>query len=279
MPGHGKGGSRVIVDQLPLDEEIVRRRQGAVEWIVFNRPRRRNALTHAMEARLTAIFQEINRDASVRAVVLTGAAGDKPAFMAGADMGDLQAAATPESSMHMEETSEQMLSALEQVRAPTIAAMAGACVGVGALIASACDVRIASASLRFGFPIARTVGNCLSLKNYARLAFVIGPAHTKDLVFDPSLLDGKAAAALGFVKECLPTDAALIERAQSIAENLALLAPRTLWATKESLRRLRDASVPAASDKDLLLSCYLSRDYQEATEAFLARRAPVFTGL
>jgi enoyl-CoA hydratase len=268
----------MIMDHLPPGEEIVRRRHGNVEWIVFNRPRQRNALTHPMEAQLTSIFREINADSAVRAVVLTGAAGDKPAFMAGADMGDLQAAVTPESSMHMEETSEDMLTALEQVRAPTIAAMAGACVGVGALIASACDVRLAAASLRFGFPIARTVGNCLSLKNYARLAAVVGLARTKDLVFDPSLLGGEQAVAVGLARECLPSEAALLERAQAVAEGLAQLAPLTLWATKESLRRLRDAGVPTDPEADLLLSCYLSRDYQEGTDAFLARRAPVFTG-
>jgi enoyl-CoA hydratase len=268
----------MILDDLPGGQEIVRRRAGAVEWIIFNRPQARNAITHAMEARLTTIFRELNSDAGVRAVVLTGAAGSKPAFMAGADMGDLQDAATPESSMRMEETSEQMLMALEQVRAPVVAAMAGACVGQGALIASACDVRIAAASLRFGFPIARTVGNCLSLKNYARLATMIGPARTKELVFDPMLLSGEQAAQAGVVRECLPTEAEMLARAQAIAEGLATLAPLTLWATKESLRRLRDATLPPDAQDDLLLACYLSQDYQEATAAFLAKRTPQFNG-
>mgnify|MGYP003950257927 CR=1 FL=1 len=115
-----------ILDDLPAGREVVRRRRGVVEWIIFNRPAARNAITHAMEAELTAIFGGLNNEASVRAVVLTGAAGTKPAFMAGADMGDLQAATTPESSMHMEETSEAMLMALEAVHAPVIAAMARA---------------------------------------------------------------------------------------------------------------------------------------------------------
>jgi enoyl-CoA hydratase/carnithine racemase len=266
-----------MLDQLPPDEDIVRRRAGAVEWIVFNRPQALNALTHAMEEKLTRIFREMNSVPSVRAVVLTGAPGRKPAFMAGADMGDLQDAVSVDNAMRMEETSEEMLTALEEMRAPVVAAMAGACVGVGALIASACDVRLASASLRFGFPIARTVGNCLSLKNFARLASVLGPARTKDLVFDPTLLGGQQAAAVGAAKECLPSDEALLQRAQVVAENLARLAPMTLWGTKESLRRLRDAAIPTDAD-DLVMACYLSEDYQEATAAFLAKRAPIFTG-
>jgi len=268
----------MILEGLPPGEEIARRRVGAVEWIVFNRPKSRNALTHAMEAQLTAVFRELNDDPAVRAVVLTGAPGSKAAFMAGADMGDLQDAADVESAMRMEETSEAMLTALEQVRAPVIAAMAGACVGVGALIASACDVRLAASSLKFGFPIARTVGNALSLKNYARLSAILGPAQTKDLVFDPALLDGQRAVTVGLARECLPTEGALLERAQSLADALAMLAPLTLWATKESLRRLRDVSLPTAEQTDLLLACYLSHDYQEAISAFMAKRSPNFTG-
>jgi len=267
-----------VLDNLPSGEEIVRRRQGPVEWIVFNRPHARNALTHAMESRLTELLRELNSDGSVRAVVLTGAAGTKPAFMAGADMGDLEAAASPETSIRLEESSDELMTALEQVRAPVIAAMAGACVGMGVLIASACDVRLASASLRFGFPIARTVGNCLSLKNYARLVSMIGPARTKDLVFDPTLLSGEQVAAMGAAKECVATEAALLQRAQAVAENLATLAPLTLWSTKESLRRLRDAAIPPDPGQELLQACYVSKDYQEAITAFVSKRAPVFTG-
>jgi enoyl-CoA hydratase len=270
--------SDAILSGLPPGQEVIRRRRGAVEWIIFNRPQSRNAITHAMESELTEIFRGLNGDPGVRAVVLTGAAGTKPAFMAGADMGDLQAAATPQASMQMEETSEAMLMALEAVRAPVIAAMAGACVGQGALMASACDVRLASASLKFGFPIARTVGNCLSLKNYARLVAMVGLARAKDLVFDPALLDGEQAVAAGYAKECLRSDEALLARAQQLAESLAALAPLTLWATKESLRRLRDAALPTDAGDELLQACYLSQDYGEATAAFLSKRAPVFTG-
>ena len=259
-------------------ETLIRRREGKVEWLMFNRPAARNALTHEMESRLTAIFREINEDDGVRAVVLTGVAGSKPAFMAGADMGDLKDAATPESSMQMEAASEEMMTALEQVRAPTIAAMAGACVGVGALLAAACDVRIAAPSLRFGFPIARTVGNCLSTKNYARLVSVLGPARTKDLIFDPTLLSAPQAAAMGLVREVVLDEDQLTARAQEIAERLAELAPLTLWATKDSLRRMRDEALPADVDRDLLLGCYLSADYQEGIAAFLAKRPPLFTG-
>ncbi|RYX92337.1 MAG: enoyl-CoA hydratase [Comamonadaceae bacterium] len=267
-----------MLQDLPADQPLVRKRQGAVEWIIFNRPASRNALTHEMETSLTRIFRELGNDKSVRALVMTGAPGNKPAFIAGQDMGDLENAASPEASMDLEATSETMMEALEALRIPTISAMAGACVGAGALIAAACDVRIAAPSLRFGFPIARTVGVCLSLRNYARLSALIGPARTKDLVFDATLLNAEASLAAGAVKEVVATEGELLPRAQAIGEHLASLAPLTLWSTKESLRRLRDASLPAGEQQDLLLGCYLSSDYQEGIAAFTAKRPPVFTG-
>lgn len=267
-----------MLQDLPANQAIVRKRQGATEWIIFNRPAARNALTHEMESALTGLFRELGADKDVRAVVLTGAPGSKPAFVAGQDMGDLGDANSAVSSMAMEVNSEDMLESLEQLRVPTISAMAGACVGVGALMAAACDIRIAAPSLRFGFPIARTVGNCLSIKNYARLVGMIGYARTKDMVFDAALLDASAALAAGAVREVVQAEDRLLQRAQEIGDHLATLAPLTLWATKEALRRLRDASLPKDADDDLLLACYLSSDYEEGISAFMQKRAPVFTG-
>ncbi|MDO9360180.1 MAG: enoyl-CoA hydratase [Polaromonas sp.] len=267
-----------MLQDLPADQPLVRKRQGAVEWIIFNRPASRNALTHGMETGLTQILRELGNDKSVRAVVFTGAPGNKPAFIAGQDMGDLENAASPEASMALEATSEDMMQALEALRIPTVCAMAGACVGAGALIAAACDVRIASPSLRFGFPIARTVGVCLSIRNYARLTALMGPARTKDMIFDATLLNADAALAAGAVKEIVESEEALLTRAQAIGEHLASLAPLTLWSTRESLRRLREAALPAGDQQDLLLGCYLSKDYQEGIAAFTAKRPPVFIG-
>jgi enoyl-CoA hydratase len=267
-----------MLHNLPADQAIVRKRVGSTEWIIFNRPASRNALTHDMETALTGIFQALEQDRTVRCVVLTGAPGNKPAFVAGQDMGDLGLAVSLEASMALEASSEAMLSALERLRIPTLCAMAGACVGVGALMAAACDIRIAAPSLRFGFPIARTVGNCLSITNYARLVDLIGPARTKAMVFDATLLDADAALAAGALREVVAREEELTGRAQAIADQLAGLAPLTLWATKEALRRLRDTALPADGDRDLLLACYLSRDYQEGIAAFTQKRAPVFVG-
>ncbi len=257
--------------------EILTERRGAVQWVIFNRPKARNAITPWMEDRLIEICREVERSPEVKALVLTGAPGDKPAFMAGADLSCLQSVKTPEDYSILEERAEAAAMALEAVRVPTVAALSGACVGEGALLAACCDVRIGTPSIRFGFPIARTVGNCLSIKNLARLEAILGTARTKELIFSARLLAADELADAGALRAVVPEEE-LIARTQALAEELASLAPLTLWATREGLRRLRDHGLPPEGDNDLLRRCYLSADYQEGIAAFLEKRGPTWTG-
>lgn len=259
-----------------MTDDILTERRGSVQWIIFNRPAARNALTWSMYERLTAACQAVNTDASVRAVVLTGA-GDQ-AFVAGTDIAQFRDFSTEQDALDYEAKGSAVMSAIEGVRVPTIAAINGACTGAGGAIAAACDLRIASASARYGFPIARTLGNCLSMSNYARVSELIGVARLKDLIFRARLLDAEEMLAAGILVEVTPDADALHQRAQEIAEEMAANAPLTLWATKAALRRLRDAGIPAGADRDLIVKCYMSRDFREGVEAFLAKRKPVWTG-
>jgi enoyl-CoA hydratase/carnithine racemase len=159
---------------------------------------------------------------------------------------------------------------------PTIAAIGGACTGGGAGIATACDLRIAAANARFGYPIARTLGNCLSMANLARLAALIGPGRVTELIFTARLLDAEEARAMGLVSEVLPDAAALAARAGELARLVAGHAPLTLRASKEALRRLRAQNLPP--DEDLIRLCYTSEDFREGMQAFLAKRAPAWRG-
>jgi enoyl-CoA hydratase/carnithine racemase len=260
---------------VPADELIVERR-GAVVWITFNRPQARNALTWNMYSRLETACREINADRTVRAVVLTGAGGQ--AFVAGTDIGQFRAFKTEQDALDYEARGNLVMSTLESVRVPTIAAIAGACTGAGAAIAACCDLRIASPSARYGFPIARTLGNCLSMANYTRAAVLIGFGRLKDLIMRARLMDAQEMLACGLLSEVTPDEESLPVRAQALADEVASLAPLTLWATKEALRRVRDTLIPEGADSDIIVACYTSRDFKEGVEAFLAKRKPLWTG-
>ncbi|HVS49098.1 MAG TPA: enoyl-CoA hydratase/isomerase family protein [Candidatus Dormibacteraeota bacterium] len=259
----------------PADELIVERR-GATVWITFNRPQARNALTWNMYNRLEAACREVNADRTVRAVVLTGAGGR--AFVAGTDIAQFRAFKTEQDALDYEARGNAVMGTLESVRVPTIAAIAGPCTGAGAVIAACCDLRIASPSARYGFPIARTLGNCLSMANYTRLAVLIGFARLKDLIMRARLMDAGEMLACGLISEVMPDEESLAARAQSLAGELVSLAPLTLWATKEALRRVRDGLIPEGADSDLIVACYMSRDFKEGVEAFLSKRKPHWTG-
>ena len=257
-------------------EELIVERRGAIAWITFNRPQARNALTWNMYDRLEAACHELNSDRAVRAVVLTGAGGQ--AFVAGTDIGQFRAFKTEQDALDYEARGNVIMSTLESVRVPVIAAIAGPCTGAGAAIAACCDLRIGSPSARYGFPIARTLGNCLSMANYARAAALIGFARLKDIIMRARLMDAGEMLACGLLAEVTPDEESLLARAQSLAEEVASLAPLTLWATKEALRRVRDSLMPEDADSDMIIRCYTSRDFKEGVEAFLAKREPLWSG-
>jgi enoyl-CoA hydratase/carnithine racemase len=256
-------------------DELLFDRRGSVQWITFNRPDARNALTWAMYDGLEKACKDLNADRAIQALVLTGAG---KAFVAGTDIsqfGDLRTAADV---LAYEARGREVMEAIEAVRVPTIAAISGACTGAGAVIATACDVRIGAPSARFGFPIARTLGNCLSMSNYARVAAVAGMSRLKELILRARLMEAQEMLETGILAELTPDERSLPQRAQQVAEEMAANAPLTLWATKETYRRLRDRLIPEAADRDLIVKCYLSRDFREGVQAFLEKRDPRWTG-
>jgi enoyl-CoA hydratase/carnithine racemase len=258
--------------------EIIRKRQGSVEWFIFNRPHVRNAETEWMDEELVRVCTNVNADPTVKALVFTGVASETPCFTSGADFSRLRSVNSMADIRKLEDSGERLSSAIESVRVPTIAAMAGPAIGGGVLIAASCDIRIASPSLRFGFPLARSSGSCLSMRNLARLSNLIGYQHTKELVMSARLLNANELAEAGALNEIVPDEPALFTRAQQIAESYADLAPLTIWATKEAMRRLRDFAIPPHADADILAACYLSQDFREGIAAFREKRKPRWRG-
>ena len=257
------------------EEELLYDVRDGIARIVFNRPQARNALTFAMYERMAEICEAANDDRSIKAIILTGA-GEK-AFAAGTDISQFRAFETAEDGLEYEARIDRVLGKLERCRVPTIAAINGACTGGGAGIAACCDLRIGTTTAKCGFPIARTLGNCLSMSNLARLSALIGPARVKDVIFTARLIDAREAHQLGLLGEVVEDGAALGRRADELARLIAGHAPLTLQATKEALRRLQPRLGPGEGE-DLIMLCYTSRDFREGMDAFLGKRAPQWTG-
>jgi len=260
-----------MTDQTP---EITDEVRAGIMWITFNRPQARNALTFKMYERLAELCRTMPTDGTVRAVVIAGAGGK--AFAAGTDMTQFRAFETPQDALDYEAQIDVVMEAVECCPVPTIAAVHGACTGGGGSIASACDIRIASASLKFGFPIGRTLGNCLAAGNLARLSELIGAGRVREIIFTARLIEASEALQVGLISEVLPDEDSLLARASELAERVGGMAPLTLRATKEALRRNRTAL--KVDDSDLIISCYMSDDFKIGMEAFLGKTKPVWTG-
>jgi enoyl-CoA hydratase len=239
--------------------------------VTFNRPQARNALTFEMYRELANIC--LAPDEDVKAIVITGGGGKS--FAAGTDISLFRDFNTAEQAVEYEETMDKVIGDIEKCPIPTIAAITGACTGGGAVIASACDLRISDDTLKFGFPIARTLGNCLSAANLARLSALMGMARVREIIFTARLIGADEALSIGLVSECVSTDMAVIDRALALARTVAGNAPLTLRATKELQRRLMESSV---EDKDWIVECYTSDDFKEGLDAFLTKRSPNWQG-
>ena len=234
-------------------------------------------MTFAMYDRLGQVARAANADDGLRCLVLTGA-GDR-AFVAGTDIGQFREFRTEADATAYEERMEREIGALAQVRVPVIAAIRGACTGGGLAIAAACDLRIGSPSSRFGIPIARTLGNCLSIASLNLLIDLLGPARTKELLFTARLIAAGEAREIGLVNELVDSEEALFPRVEALAEQIASNAPLTLRAVKEGVRRiLAQRHLDAALGRDLIVACYLSEDFREGMTAFLEKRSPNWQG-
>ena len=259
---------------MSASEEILFEVTAGIAWLTFNRPEARNAMTFSMYQRLQEVCEQANQDDSIRVMILRGAGGKS--FVSGTDISQFRDFSTREHAIAYETTMDRVFNALEDVRVPTIAAIQGACTGGGAGIAAACDLRLGSPSARFGFPIARTLGNTLSTRNFSRLAALIGIARTKELILLAKLLDAEEMKAIGLLNE-LTGEENLYSRAEEMAHTLMEHAPITLRSTKQVLNRILRHWQPPA-DSTHVVEAYTSSDFQEGVEAFLSKRKPRWRG-
>ena len=256
-----------------IDGEVRLVRDGAVATILFDRPQARNAMTWPMYEGLAAACEQLSGDAGVRMAVLRGVGGK--AFIAGTDIAQFQKFTTAEQGVDYEVKMESYLTALETLPFPTLAVVEGWAIGGGLAIAACCDLRIATAGTKFGVPIARTLGNCLSIANYARLVAALGLARAERMLLMAENMPAEEALAAGFLMAVVEP-AALDQRIAEICERLNGNAPVTMRVTKEALRRLQQAGLP--NGDDLVRVCYGSEDFRAGVKAFVEKRTPQWSG-
>jgi enoyl-CoA hydratase len=255
------------------DQELVVHRNGDVLTVTFNRPRQRNAMTWAMYDGLLAACEQADGDDAVRVMLLQGA-GDK-AFVAGTDIRQFAGFTDGADGVAYEERIAEVVGRLEEVSVPTVAAVRGFCVGGGLAIAAVCDLRVATRSAQFGVPIARTLGNCLSMNSYSLLVHHLGPARTLDMLLRARLLSGEDAHAAGFVSEVCDDDE-LDEVVARLVSTLRGHSPLSMWAAKEAVRRLRRAQLPDGDD--IVARVFGSEDFHRAVRAFGAKEQVEWSG-
>jgi enoyl-CoA hydratase/carnithine racemase len=259
--------------QVSKDEVLVSR-DGAIVTLTFNRPEARNAMTWGMYQRLYEVCEEVDADDSIRVLVLKGAGGK--AFVAGTDISQFAQFKGAEDGVKYEKDGDKRSGRIARVKKPVIAQIQGYAVGGGFAITAGADIRIATPDAKFGVPTARTLGNTLSMKNYAMFADLIGSSRVKELMFTARLMSAEEALTAGFVHQIIP-NAEIEAKVKELAEKIASHAPLTLWSTKEALRRIQDAR-PLPDGDDIVRKVYGSDDFKEGVRAFVEKRPPRWTG-
>jgi len=251
-------------------------KEGALGWVVFDHPERRNAITADMWAAIPEAMADLARDPDVRVGILRGQG--EAAFVSGADISEFQEQRSGEGAMAYEERNALAFDALAQFPKPLLAMVHGFCVGGGMAIVIQADLRYAANDARFSLPAGR-LGLGYPAGSLRTLVRLVGPAIAKDLFFTARRFGAQEAHRLGLVNEVLPK-AALETRVRGVADEIAANAPLSLRAAKRVIEDYgreaaeRDPGAVRAAIRD----CFVSDDYQEGIRAFLEKRPPRFQG-
>ncbi len=246
---------------------------GVVARVTFDRPGARNAMTWSMYDQLAAVLERLESDSTIRVAEFRGAGGH---FVAGTDIGQFESFSSGDDGVAYERRLERIVSLLENVRVPTVAVVQGNAAGAGLLFAAACDIRVCTPDATFSAPIARTVGNTLSLASIARLIAHLGPSRAKALVMTAGAIEAAEAKAVGFVSSIIEPER-LDQKVNDLLAKLASLAPLTLRATKQMVARVL-TTLASGEAEDLVREVYDSRDFKEGVRAFSEKRPPSWEG-
>jgi enoyl-CoA hydratase len=258
-------------------ERLIGRKDGAIGWVIFNHPERRNAISTEMWRAIPPLLAAYDADPAVRVVVFTGA-GDK-AFVSGADISQFESErANREANDLYTAQSAAATRAMALLQKPSIAMIRGFCIGGGLAVALTCDLRIAAEDARFAIPAAR-LGLGYGFEGVRRLVDVVGPAYASEILFTARQLDAAEAWRCGLVNRVVPVvelESALRASAALISDN----APLTIRASKLAIQEaLKDAERRKLDKLEAAVAaCFESADYAEGRRAFLEKRKPRFEG-
>jgi enoyl-CoA hydratase len=249
------------------------RKEGQVGHILVDRPQARNAMTPDMYGQLDAACAAIATDADLRCVVLRGAGGKS--FVSGSDIAQFLEFEGAEDGVDYERRMEGHLDNIAGIAVPVVAVIEGFAVGGGLNMAACCDIRIATTGTKFGTPIAKGLGNCLSAANYARLLHAVGEGRARRMLLLGELLEIEDMLPTGFLTRVVAPEA-LDRSIQEITDQLCANAPLSMRASKTALARISAPQVAAI--EDMIRLVYGSADFHDAVAAFVDKRQPVFRG-
>ena len=258
-----------------MTDRIIARKDGAIGWLVFNNPDRRNAVSLDMWEAIPKVLDDFAADAAIRAIVLTGA-GDK-AFVSGADISQFEKQrSSAETVAHYDAVGERAQTTLKQCDKPVIAMIRGYCIGGGLAIAMLCDLRICSDDARFGIPAAK-MGLGYRASSMKNLVDIVGAAYAREIMITARQFSPEEALRMGLVHKVVGV-AELEKTTRDYCEMIAANAPLTMRAAKRIIREVSAAKYDVEACAAWVKECFDSEDYREGRSAFMEKRKPVFKG-
>jgi enoyl-CoA hydratase/carnithine racemase len=259
------------------DGKLTVERRGAVGWIVFDHPGKRNALNAAMWRGIAPAIKAFDADKEVRCVAIRGAGTE--AFSAGADISEFEKIRAQNAAVsEYDGLLDQVLHAIQDSRKASVAMIHGFCMGGGLEVALACDLRYCGASAQFGIPAAK-LGLAYNVEGHKRLLETVGHARAREIMFLGGRYVAADALAMGLVNKVLP-DNELEGYVSGITKTLSDNAPLAIANSKTIIEEyVKSGGAPdAAAMEAAMKRCTESADYKEGRRAFMEKRKPRFEG-